>query len=264
MQLASAHAAVIAQPRADAPRERFADLVASTEPATAAFVRAQLAVAAKRRAAGRRDRAVEALAIRCLAPPPEQDARGTGVVTRLLGSSVPASLQRMAWGRGFLERLTVDAAWFTQRGPELMALAPIVDVTVHLSPCDPEELFDSPAWTHVRSLRFVGPPLAMPVITALTRSPYLSRLAMLDLSYARLPEAAIHLVAEAGGLGGLKYLIAAGNGFPDVNRSVDEEDGVVYGEKASQFAAQLATRHGARLWFNGIPSELEPHPETFG
>lgn len=264
MQLASAHAAVIAQPREDAPRARFADLVAASEPATATFVRAQLAVAAKRRAAGKRDRAIEAEALRCSAPPPEQEARGSGVVARLLGGTVPVGFQRMEWGRGFLERITVDAAWFAQRGPELMAAAPILDVTLHNTPCDPEELFDSPAWAQVRSLRFVGPPPGMAIVTALARSPYLGRLAMLDISYARLPEAAIHLIAESKGLAGLRYVVASGNGFADVNRSLDEEDGVVYGERNSQFAAELAARHGARPWFNGVPCEREPRPETFG
>lgn len=74
VELASAQAAVTVQARADAPRARFAELVSATEPDTAQFVRAQLMVAARRRAAGKRDREVEVEAKRRLAPPPEQAA----------------------------------------------------------------------------------------------------------------------------------------------------------------------------------------------
>lgn len=263
MDPASAHAAVIASPREDAPRERFADLVAASEPATAAFVRAQLAVAVKRRNAGRRDRAVEAEARRCLAPPEAQDARGAQAVRRLLGSTVPAGAPALGYGRGFAERAVVDAAWFAGHGPDLMALAPVLDVTLHNSACDAEELFDSPAWAHVRSLRFTGPRPTAQMVTALASSPYLGRLAMLDLSFAGLPTDTIHTIAASRALKGLRYLVAPGNLFPDVNRTVDEDEGGPYGERESRFAQELAGRYGSKAWFNGIPSDLEPDPESF-
>ena len=264
MDLAAAHAAVIASPREDAPRARFADLVAASEPDTAAFVRAQLDVAARRQASVRRDRAIESAASRCLAAPPKQDARGAQAVARLLAGTVPERTQRIGYGRGFAERAVVDSAWFATNGPQLTALAPIIDITLHNSPCDPVEVFDSPAWVQVRSLRFVGPKLALPMLGALVRSPYLARLAVLDLSFAGLPEEAIHLVASSKALPGLRYVLAQENGFPDVNRGVDEQDGARYGEYDSVFAGELARKYGPLRWLNGIPPELEPAAESFG
>ena len=70
MDLASALTAVIGRPRDDAPRERFADLIAAPEPATAAFIRAQMDVARRRRQKPRPDRAVERSALG-YAPPAE-------------------------------------------------------------------------------------------------------------------------------------------------------------------------------------------------
>ncbi len=263
MDLAPAHAAVIARPRDDAPRARFADVVAQAEPETATFIRAQLDIASRRRQSGRRDRAIEMAAHRCAVAPASHDARGVHALRRLLHGSLPEWAQRIGYGRGFAERVVVDAAWFAAGGAELTALAPVLDVSVFNSPCDPVELFNAQAWSHVRSLRFLGPTLQLRSLHALVRSPFLSRLAVLDVSFAGLPEEAIHLIASSAALPGLRYVLAQHNAFPDINRSVDEQDGARYGERNSAFAEDLALRYGPLPWLNGIPSELEPESESF-
>lgn len=263
MTLEPAYAAVVARPRDDAPRARFADLVAGTEPDTATFVRDQLALAQRRRAAGRADPAVERAARRLLAPPAAHDRR-FDAARRLLDGTVPAWAQAFGFGRGFLERATVSGAWFAARGLELTSLAPIVDVTLTAVPADATELFDSPAWSHVRSLRFKGPPVTLAQVEALAASPYLAQLRGLDLASMDLPEAAAHTLARAPTLSHLRYVRADGNRFPDVNPTLDEQDGQAYGERPSVFAAQLRARYGDRPWLAGVVLEREPHPEAWG
>lgn len=253
--------AVLAAPRDDAPRARFADLVASAEPDTASFVRTQLDLARRRRQKPRRDRQVERGAV--AAPPPRHEAR-FAAARALLDGTVPGWTQRLGYGRGFLERVTVDGAWFASRGSELLARAPIVDVTVHACPADPTELFDSPAWAHVRSLRFVGASLHLSQVECLCQSPYLGRLAVLDLSQMGLPLSALHAVIRAPLLARLRYLRADGNEFPDPNPTIDEQDGQSFGERASAFAEALRQQFGDRPWLAGIPQEAEPHPEALG
>ncbi len=264
MDLASAMAAVIGRPRDDAPRERFADLIAAPEPATAAFIRAQVDVARRRRHKPRPDRAVERSARSCGLPSPAHEERGLARVAALLDGTVPAWAQGLRYGRGFVETATVDGRWFEGHGSDLMALAPIIDVTVHNPPSDAEALFDSPAWTQVRSLRFSGSPPTIGTLRALSASPYLGNLTVLCIDQAKLPEAAIHLVAAAAGLRSLAYVRADGNQFPDVNPSQDEQDGAVYGEVPSAFAATLALKHGDRRWLKGgLPPALDWHAEMF-
>ncbi len=259
--LDSAWRAVLASPRDDAPRARFADLVAASEPATATFVRGQLELARRRRQKARRDRQVERSALP--SPPPQHEARFARAL-RLLDGTVPAWTQRLGYGRGFLERATVSGTWFASRGSELLALAPIVDVTVFACPADATELFDSPAWAQVRSLRFVGAPLDTSQVDAICQSPYLGRLAVLDMSQMGLPLSALHAVIRAPLLARLRYLRADGNEFPDPNPTVDEQDGQSFGERPSAFAESLRQQFGARPWLEGIPQELEPHPEALG
>lgn len=263
MTLESAYAAVVAAPREDAPRARFADLAASPEPATAAFVRDQLATAVRRRSAGRRDREIERAARRVLAPPPVHEARFRRA-RALLAGTVPAWAEAWGYGRGFLERACVDAAWFAARGVELAAAAPIVDVVLTGLPHDATECFDSPAWAHARSLRFAGPPPTAAHVEALAASPYFGALRSLDLGGAGLPATAIYAVAASPTLRGLRYVRADGNAFPDVNPAQDEQDGQVYGARPSTFAAELRARYGPLSWLSGVPAEEEPPPETWG
>lgn len=263
MNIASAYDAVIARPRDDAPRSRFADLIAASEPETAAFILAQLDVASRRRRKPRPDRAVERSARSCGLPSPAHDQRGLARVAALLDGTVPAWAQGLKYGRGFVETATIDGRWFEQHGSDLMALAPIIDVTVHNPPADAEALFDSPAWAQVRSLRFSGTPVTMGTLRALVASPYLSKLTVLAIDQATLPEASLHLLAGASGLGGLAYVRADGNQFPDVNPSQDEQDGVVYGELPSAFAATLAAKVGPLRWLKGFPAELDWSAEMF-
>ena len=68
-----------------------------------------------------------------------------------------------------------------------MAAAPVLDVTLFTSAIDEVQLFDSPAWLQVRSLKFIGPSGRAPLIRALASSPHLSRLVELDISFNRLP-----------------------------------------------------------------------------
>jgi hypothetical protein len=264
MDLRTAFAAVCAEPREDGPRERFADLVAAAEPATASFIRDQLDLARRRRQHARRNREVERGAMRVAAPPPGHDARFARA-RELLEGTVPAWTQRFGFGRGFLEKATVDGAWFATRGTDLLAAAPVIDVAVHALPPDATACFDNPAWAQVRALHFVGPPITLAQVEALAASPYLVRLVWLDIAAARLPEAAIHAIAASPTLRALRYVRADGNGFPDPNPTLDEADGQVYGELRSAFGEALRARHGERPWLvPGVPAEAGPPPEALG
>ncbi len=159
----------------------------------------------------------------------------------------------------------MDGRWFEGHGSDLMALAPIIDVTVHNPPADAEALFDSPAWAQVRSLCFSGSPPTIGALRALAASPYLGNLTVLCIDQARLSESAIHLVAAAVCLRNLAYVRADGNQFPDVNPSQDEQDGCVYGEVPSAFAATLLAKYGALRWLlQGFPPGIDWHAESFG
>lgn len=258
-------AAVCADPRADAPRERFADFIARSEPATAAFVRAQLDLARRRRAAKTRDPEIERAAWSCGSPGEAHVARAYTPVVRLLSTSpTPAWAVPPAYGRGFVEACEVDGGWFALRGSELTALAPILDVCVHRLPRDATEFFDSPALINLRSIRFAGPPLAETQVQVLSASPYLARLCFLDLSRMELPRAALDALLCSNSLPSLRYLRTIGNRFPDINPTSDEEDGQVFGEIESNFAAELCAIHGPKPWLRGYSENRVPVSEAFG
>lgn len=259
--LSARHADILARPREDAPREAFAAAVAATDAEAAAFIRAQLDVARRRRAAVRPDREVERAARRCLAPPARHEARwGAPIVAWL--SQAPPPHAPVGWGRGFVESATVEARWFLSFGAELRARAPVVDLVVRNLPRGADGFFESFALEGVRSMRFEGPPLTLSQLRSLAASPFLGRLAWLDLAYMQLPAGAPD-VLFAPGLAGLQYVRLDGNACPDVNPSVDEEGGATFGERPSAEAARLRAIHGDRPWLRGHPPEHQPLPGAF-
>jgi hypothetical protein len=148
-------------------------------------------------------------------------------------------------------------------GADLRTRAPVIDLVVRGLPAAAEAFFDRPALQGIRSLRFEGMPLSLLQVRALAASPFLRRLAWLDLAYMRLPPAAVEVLC-ASGLSALRYARLDGNAFPDVNPTLDEQDGVIYGVLPSNEAERVRRQHGDRAWLHGHPPERAPVPEAVG
>ena len=255
--------AVLADPRADAPRERFAVAIARSEPETASFVRAQLELARKRRACASRHPEVERAAWSCGVPDSRHTERGMSALLSLLAQSDrPKWAAAPGYGRGFVEACDVDGAWFSARGGELTHLAPILDLCVHRLPADAREFFDSPALIHLRSLRFEGPALTEAQVAALSESPYLGKLRVLDISHMQLQQSALEVLLQPSALPRLRYLRVVGNQFPDIN-PVAHQEGREFGVVPSAFAETLCEKHGVRAWLSGFCEDDAPLPEAF-
>ncbi len=249
-------AAVIADPWADGPRERFAEQVAATDPERSAFIEAQLAVARARKAAAVRRRSVEADALVAGLPGLVNGARWCGGIAPLLAYNGRCG-PPWRFRRGFVEEVTLPAAHFLRVAGSLYARAPILDVVLTDVKPVAAELFSSSHLARLRSLDLSVNALGDAEIRLLTRSRHLVRLRWLSLYYNDVTDDGVNALAAARAtLPALRYLRL------DANPCVDPNP-VASGEQPAR-ALDLQARHGLVAWLGDNPSGDPPDPETYG
>lgn len=254
--------AVLADPWSDRPRDYFADDVEPADPARAAFVRAQIAVAWARREAGVRRVAVERAALAASVPGVAHGNEWSGGIAPLCGWRGKGAAP-WRFRRGFVEEVRLPAALFLKVAAALYARAPVLDLVltgvVDVLPA----LVRSPHLERLRSLDLSGNRLTDADVERLV-SARLPRLRWLSLYHNRLTDAGVDRIAAARDhLPHLRFVRLDGNPCGDPNPVVDEEGGRAYGLVRSSVEAELRERHGALPWLGDNPSADPPDPETF-
>jgi hypothetical protein len=227
--------AILAAPLANAPRLAWADAVGGPR---GELVRNQIRLDAARRSV---DVSLRARCARLVAADGHAWAAGVRDIAT-------------AWEfeRGFVERVTVDARTFLDRGHELLAVAPINHVRLRgTRAVDPAALFESPLWDGILALDLTGERLGDAAVRTLAGSAHFG-----ELRWLALGDNDLHLEA-AEALMSLPRLgwVAFGGNHVDPTPSpggVDWMDGQILSWDMAPEGVELVQRYGRRPWL-GIP-----------
>lgn len=258
-----AFAAVLANPWADEPRQRFADAVEASDPDRAKFVRAQLAVAEQRRRAGVRRKPIETEALGASLAGLKNGVKWSGGVGPLL-SFDGSNGAPWRYRRGFVEEVKLPTPHFLRVASSLYGRAPILDLVLTDVKAHAAALFASPHLARIRSLDLSNNQLGDAQIQLLARSPHLSRLRWLSLYFNDVGDPGVECLAAAKDrLPALRFVRLDSNPCGDPNPYLDEADGRTYGLIRSSVEEELVAKFGPISWIGDNPSSESPDPETF-
>jgi uncharacterized protein (TIGR02996 family) len=120
--------------------------------------------------------------------------------------SLPRLVHRCTFRRGFVEKVSVEAAVFLTRADTLFRLAPLRGVRLTAVARHVASLAASPYLARLASLSLDGVGLGPHEARALAASPFLGGLRTLDLHNNRLAPAGVEALAACPGLSGLTSL----------------------------------------------------------
>ena len=249
--LDQAAADVVARPRLDGARRRYADASRAIDPARAELIDVQLAAAALQRASAQ-PRRFEALTARASELLAAHQSRW------LTGSSLAAAQPR--WSRGFVEQLSMTPTAFLAQAPALFATAPLLGL--ELTTADGfAELCASPWLTRLAWLDAFDQPVGDAGAIALADSPGAGTLVWLDLGHAGVGRAGIEALAGSSGLGGLRYVNLAGNPGGDPTDRIAGQDGDhLAAFETRPLGRELEARFGPIGWLHWQPNDAAWYP----
>ncbi|MBI3271701.1 MAG: hypothetical protein HYZ53_22105 [Planctomycetes bacterium] len=253
-------AAVVLEPRADAPREAFAAAVAATDPPRAELVLAQLEVARRRRAGERYD-ALAPLLARAMALCAAHGRRWAAAIDPLL-TPAPPYAPRFQFRRGFVEEVRTSSGAFLASADRLFGAAPILDLVITSLDGAAAEFFACRWLAKLRSLSFFNAGLTDRDAEALATSPVLGRLAWLDLRSNRLTDRGIDAIGATECLAGLRWCGLAHNRGKDPNPLGDEDESGRRGVRRTEAGVRLVRQFGPLPWLGRFTSADPPDPEA--
>ena len=247
-EVVAALAAAISAPRTDAPRHRLVGaLTVAGDTASASFVRGQLVSASLRRNLGRPNPQLEADLSREVPPDP--------LARRVLDPVLAwPGADRVVWGRGLPERITVPARRFFEDGALLRQRMPLTDLTVRDYARVGPEFFDLPWLAGLRTFALAPTRFGLADLEALIASPFLTELRVLALSNLGLPPEALAMLVNAPSIARVRYLRLDGNAFLDPNPPAP---GAV-----SRMAAVIVRARGRPAWLPGFAVGFAPPSEA--
>jgi len=172
--------------------------------------------------------------------------------------------------RGFVEGITLDAPTFLARAHELYAVAPIRAVTFVDAANYVGAIAQSPHLARLVALTFRNKSGASPLgddgLRRLLASPYLGKLAMLDVAKNEIGRAGIEAICAAR-LPRLAWVGLFGNRVdsPVDEYSEDHESGIIITNSVTEtaFGRELEAKHGEQRWLHA-PSLLRVYPPDEG
>jgi uncharacterized protein (TIGR02996 family) len=155
------------------------------------------------------------------------------------------------FGRGFVERISMDAREFLSSAAELYELAPIRRLILRNAADVSEELFASPHLDRIVSLAFEGPPIGDDGARRLAASPHVRKLAWLSLERSNITSTGLEALAASTNLPGLQYVNFFGNPVElDATEHVGEENGQVVWIEVG--LTEIEKRHGRKVWLHPV------------
>ncbi len=235
--LETLHAAVLAAPAEEAPRLAYSDAVAASDVALAEFIKLQIVLA--RWNAAHED------------PPARPQTSARAAVLRdqhgkRWAASIAPLVDGWSFGRGFVERISIDAARFLATAPQLYRTAPILHLDLANAKPHAAALFASPHLARIQTLSLHDNQLDDADIALLAKSPYLGAVRWLKLSSNAITSAGIESLAATDRLGALAYVNLDDNpGENPVPELVD-----AYSGGDTPLGIALQARFGPRRWLS--------------
>ncbi len=237
--LEALHAAVIAAPDDDAARLAYANAVAATDPDRAELIRLQLNLTGWRRARIA-PAAMTAAAQREQVLLHRNDGRWSADVAPLVSG--------VAFFRGFVEHVELDAGRFLSTGERLFQTAPVLHLTLTGVKPVAAELFASPLLDRIQTLELMRNELGDAEAKLIATSPHLAGLTWLGLALNRIAQPGLEALAASKTLPALRYLCFATNVARDPTPSFADE----YAYDKDE-ARALMTKYGERPWLSSKP-----------
>jgi hypothetical protein len=251
--LQDAEHAVLRDPWPDAPRLAFADAVAATDPARAAYIRADLAVSRAARAA-KQPKASDVSASR---------KAYSGNWQRWMGgleAVLPPGPPKVAFGRGFVEQVSAAAAWLLDHAPDVFARAPVLDLRVTDLAGHEEAFFDAPWLSRIRALWLAENKLGDHGAECIASSPFLARVRLLDLGFNGIGADGLDALATSPKLPSLRFVHLRGNRAPDPNYETDRQEATEWGPISTNASALFLQRYPGCPWIGRYAADRVPRP----
>ncbi|WP_437533491.1 TIGR02996 domain-containing protein [Sorangium sp. So ce726] len=172
--------------------------------------------------------------------------------------AIAGSVDAYHFVRGFVGWIKVSARRFLDHGEGIMALAPVQ----HLDLTDvrdvDEALFDSPLWSHIRSLSMDACGLHDLHLQMLAASPHLTNLRWLSVADNHLTLAAAEALAASPYLQDVRYAEFRSNPTDPVEQ-LGYDSGVVVASWMPPEGKDLEARFGPKPWLHRevIPGRFE-------
>lgn len=246
---------VLARPLDDAPRHAFAAAADARGDGRGELVRVQLAL---HQAEHGEPRAPAARRV-------ELRARSEALLAahdRDWAGRVATIAEAWTWKRGFIERVTVDAATFLAQGDRLFAEEPIIHVRlVGTRRIDLRALFASPLLERLLALDLSGEQLGDDGVGVLARSARLHELRWLSLYDNNVDRLGAALLAASDRLPNLRYVAFGKNWVDPVARPAGvDPDGAILGTELPDEGRELADRFGLKPWLRCDARNIERWP----
>jgi len=166
----------------------------------------------------------------------------------------PQSLGKPVFRRGFIARVTVDAAAFLARATELYRQAPITELVVSGAKSGLRDLLASPRMKRIRVLVLSDQKLANEDMALLAASPNLDNLLYLDLSKNPIDGAGLETLVKSAKLPRLRIISAVGTKDDPATQPVYDSEGGWVADEVPSIQKALGDRFG---WSSevGGPSE---------
>ena len=241
--------AILADRRSDDPRLAYAAAIAGSDPDHSELIRVQVDLSTR----------------------PEMDpaVRGLRDRSRRLEMSVRPRLQAAVMppakaadlGRGFIQKVLIDASLFLSHAEALFSKAPILDLTLLKADAVIDQVCASPHLQGLRSLKLSGG-IGDSGARAVGRSPHLGSLRWLDLSRNGITDAGLDALAASTSLPQLAHLVFRGNKAADPTPQIVEDMGMVHHISYPEAGRTLQAKHGQRAWIGNPPKGI-PRIEHF-
>lgn len=237
--LEALHAAVIAAPDDEDARLAYAHAVESTDPERAELIRLQIDLTGWRRA-------------RIAPPAMTSAAERVQVLLARNGvrwaADISPLVDGIAFFRGFVEHVQLDASRFLSTAPRLYQTAPVLHLDLSGVKPVAEELFASPHLDRIQTLELMRNELGDTEARLIARSPHLAGLKWLGLSLNQIGEAGLDALAASQTLGALRYVSFTNNATKDPTPTLADE----YAYDTPEAKALMA-KHGKRPWLSSTP-----------
>ena len=241
--------AVLADPDAEEPRDRLAELLIAAGDPRGELIAIQMKLARNQGNA------------------PQLRKRARPLLERhrhAWSGGIADLVDKFTFHRGFAEHIEVDSALFLRIADKLYSMAPIRHLTLAGAHAVAKDLFDSPHLSRIVSMSLERCELDDDDAALLAASPHVNRLRWLSLAWNHIGKPGLEAIAAAGQLAQLQFLRFNDNAAPDptIRAAGVDETGAVLDIEVPDLGRELRETHGDLPWLTYAPdNQLDWPPD---